>query len=58
MEYADGSSLRSYLKENFNNLTWKDKHEMAYQLTCAVLFLHDRWIVHCNLVIDLIDLFH
>ncbi|RGB25310.1 kinase-like domain-containing protein [Rhizophagus diaphanus] len=49
MEYADGNSLRNYLKENFNNLTWKDKHEMAYQLACAVLFLHDRWIVHCNL---------
>ncbi|RGB35240.1 hypothetical protein C1646_759560 [Rhizophagus diaphanus] len=35
--------------ENSNNLTWKDKYELAYQLTCAVLLLHDKGIVHRGL---------
>jgi len=52
-EYADSSSLRNYLKESFKNLTWEDKYKLAYQLACVVTFLHDRGIVHCDLVIDL-----
>ena len=32
MEYADGGSLQSYLKENFRNLDWEDKYKLAYQL--------------------------
>lgn len=51
MEYADGGSLRNYLKENFSNLTWDDKYRLAYQLACGVLCLHNRGIVHCDLVI-------
>ncbi|GBC04576.1 hypothetical protein RclHR1_05750008 [Rhizophagus clarus] len=49
MEYADDSSLRDYLKENFNNLTWEDKYEFAYQLACVVSFLHDKGIAHHDL---------
>ncbi|CAB4438161.1 unnamed protein product [Rhizophagus irregularis] len=56
LEYADGGTLRSYLKENFNNLTWNDKYNMAYQLSCAVSCLHDEKIVHrdlhsCNILV-------
>ncbi|GBB89413.1 hypothetical protein RclHR1_01610004 [Rhizophagus clarus] len=56
MEYADGGSLRNYLKKNFNNLTWNDKYNMAYQLSCAVLCLHNEEIVHrdlhsCNILV-------
>ena len=51
MEYADGGSLRNYLKKNFNNLTWDDKYNMAYQLACAVSCLHNEGIVHRDLVI-------
>ena len=50
MEYADGGSLQSYLKENFDNLTWEDKFKLAYQLACAVSCLHDEEIVHRDLV--------
>jgi serine/threonine protein kinase len=50
MEYADGGSLRNYLKENFNNLTWVDKYKLAYQLACAVSCLHNEEIVHRDLV--------
>jgi serine/threonine protein kinase len=55
MEYADGGSLRDYLKENFNNLTWDDKYNMAYQLSDAVSCLHSEGIVHRDLVIHLFD---
>ncbi|RGB29443.1 kinase-like domain-containing protein, partial [Rhizophagus diaphanus] len=49
MEYANGGTLRSYLKENFNRLTWDDKYNLAYQLSCAVSHLHNTGIVHRDL---------
>ncbi|GBB89412.1 hypothetical protein RclHR1_01610003 [Rhizophagus clarus] len=56
MEYANGGSLRSYLNKNFNNLSWDDKYNMAYQLSCAVSCLHNEGIVHrdlhsCNILV-------
>ncbi|UZO02670.1 uncharacterized protein OCT59_021149 [Rhizophagus irregularis] len=56
LEYADGGTLRSYLKKNFNKLTWDDKYNMAYQLSCAVSCLHNEKIVHrdlhsCNILV-------
>jgi serine/threonine protein kinase len=51
MEYADGGTLRNYLKKNFINLTWDNKFNMAHQLSCAVSCLHNEEIVHCDLVI-------
>ena len=53
MEYANGGTLRSYLKKNFNTLTWNDKYSLAYQLACALSCLHDEGIVHRDLVITL-----
>ena len=50
MEYADGNTLRKYLKKHFKDLTWKDKYKLAYQLSNAVLCLHDEGIVHHDLV--------
>ncbi|CAB4438193.1 unnamed protein product [Rhizophagus irregularis] len=49
MEYANGGTLRSYLKENFNRLAWDDKYNLAYQLSCAVSHLHNTGIVHRDL---------
>ncbi|PKK63379.1 kinase-like protein [Rhizophagus irregularis] len=49
MEYADSGSLQSYLKENFIKLSWEDKYKLAYQLACAVSYLHDKGIEHRNL---------
>ncbi|GBC07528.1 hypothetical protein RclHR1_07510004 [Rhizophagus clarus] len=49
MEYIDGGSLRSYLKKNFNKLTWDDKLNMASQLADAVSHLHKKGIVHNDL---------
>ena len=53
MEYADGGTLQNYLKVQFSNLTWDDKFNLALQLACAVLCLHDEKIVHRDLVIYL-----
>ena len=51
MEYADGGTLRDYLKEHFNSLTWNDKFNLALQLAYAVSCLHDERIMHRDLVI-------
>ena len=51
MEYADGGTLRNYLKKNFNKFSWEKKYNLAYQLACAVSCLHDEEIVHRDLVI-------
>ena len=53
MEYADSGTLQEYLKGHFNNLTWSKKCNLALQLACAVLCLHDEGIVHRDLVINL-----
>ena len=53
MEYADCGKLRNYLKQNFEGLTWEDKYNLAYQLSCAVLCLHDEGIIHRDLVIKI-----
>ncbi|CAI2173041.1 14652_t:CDS:2 [Funneliformis geosporum] len=49
MEYADGGALKNYLKENFDKLAWGDKYNLAFQLSCAVLCLHNEGIVHRDL---------
>ncbi|GES91938.1 kinase-like domain-containing protein [Rhizophagus clarus] len=49
LEYADGGSLRNYLNENFDTLTWDHKCNLAHQLACAVSCLHDENILHCDL---------
>ena len=51
MEYADGGTLRNYLKEHFDNLTWDNKFDLAFQLAHAVSCLHDEGIIHRDLVI-------
>lgn len=48
-EYADGGTLRDYLKENFNLLDWGNKYELALQLSSAIKLLHENGIVHKDL---------
>ncbi|RGB28878.1 kinase-like domain-containing protein [Rhizophagus diaphanus] len=49
VDYADYGSLRKYLGDNFNKLTWKDKFQLAYQLTNVMSYLHYEGIVHRDL---------
>ena len=51
LEYADGGSLQSYLKNNFQSLSWDNKFDLAYQLASSVLWLHSKGITHRDLVI-------
>ena len=50
MEYADGGTLRNYLKKNFDKLVWGDKYNLAFHLASAVSCLHEEGIVHRDLV--------
>ena len=50
MEYAN-NDLRSYLRKNFNNITWNGRIQIALQLAHAITRLHDERIPHFNLVI-------
>jgi serine/threonine protein kinase len=50
MEYADSGTLRNYLSERFEILTWNDKLNLAFQLANAISCLHDEEIVHRDLV--------
>jgi serine/threonine protein kinase len=50
MEYADSGTLRNYLSERFETLTWNNKLSLAFQLADAISYLHDKEIVHHDLV--------
>ena len=50
LEYADSGTLNNYLKDHFNELDWSHKLEFAQQLASAVECIHEKDIVHCDLV--------
>ena len=52
LEYANNGNLRDYLgnKERFNSLRWKDKIEMAFDITCGLKYLHSEEVIHRDLV--------
>ena len=52
VEYAEGGTLRNYLKEKFPSLNWLDKYTLALQLSSAIECLHENGIVHNNLHSD------
>jgi serine/threonine protein kinase len=54
MEYADSGTLKNYLREHFDSLNWNDKLDLALQLANVISCLHDKGIVHNNLVINII----
>ncbi|GES80260.1 kinase-like domain-containing protein [Rhizophagus clarus] len=49
LEYANEGNLRDYLKEKFVSLKWKDKIQMALDITNGLKFLHSKEIIHRNL---------
>jgi serine/threonine protein kinase len=58
MEYADSDTLRNYLSERFENLTWNNKLNLALQLANSISCLHDKEIVHRDLVSYLVLIYN
>src|SRR6185436_11970141 len=49
MQYANNSSLLSYLDQNINNLTWMDKLVCLKDIANYLDTIHKRELVHCDL---------
>ncbi|RGB28708.1 kinase-like domain-containing protein [Rhizophagus diaphanus] len=49
LEYADSGTLESYLHDNFDQLGWDDKLRLVFQLSNAILCLHECDIIHRDL---------
>ena len=58
MEYADSGDLQSYLKKNFNNLSWDNKIDLALQIAKGLSYLHNENILHKDLVSIISYLFY
>ena len=51
LEYADNGTLGTFLSNNFHELEWNYKYQLAYQLASAVEYIHSYDIIHRDLVI-------
>ncbi|PKY56391.1 kinase-like protein [Rhizophagus irregularis] len=49
LQYANQGNLREYLERNFLSLHWKDKSQMALDITCGLKYLHSSQIIHRDL---------
>ncbi|RIA94153.1 kinase-like domain-containing protein [Glomus cerebriforme] len=49
MQYANDGDLQSYLKNNFENLTWNDKKKLAFQIADGLNYLHNESVLHRDL---------
>ena len=53
LQYANNGTLREYLgnEEIFDSLQWEDKVQMALDITRGLKCLHQKDIIHRDLVI-------
>ena len=49
MQYANNGNLLSYLDQNINKLTWKDKLQYLKDIAYYLKNIHSEGLVHCNL---------
>src|SRR5438270_6014784 len=49
MQYANNGSLLSYLDQNINKLTWKDKLFHLRNIALYLYTIHDTGLVHCDI---------
>ena len=49
MQFANNGSLLSYLDQNINKLTWKDKLEHLKDIAHYLKKIHTAGLVHCDL---------
>jgi serine/threonine protein kinase len=50
MEFAEGGDLRHYLEKNFHSMKLEQKLKMGYEITNGLKFLHNKQIIHRDLV--------
>ena len=50
LEYANQGTLRKYLLDQFNVVTWSLKFKFAKELTSGIKCLHVEGVVHRDLV--------
>ena len=50
LEYADSGTLGNYLENNFSKLDWNIKLQFAIQIADAVSCMHQKDIIHRDLV--------
>ena len=50
LEYADGGTLENYLRKNATTFKWEGQLKFAREIASAILCLHDRNIIHRDLV--------
>jgi serine/threonine protein kinase len=46
MEFAPLGSLRTYMNDNFNSMTWKDKIKSLWSISKGLYYLHDKNLIH------------
>ena len=49
MQYANKGSLLSYLDQNINKLTWKEKLQCLWDIAYRLWAIHISGLVHCDL---------
>src|SRR6185295_15031494 len=49
MQYANNGSLLSYLNQNINKLTWKDKLQHLQDIATFLYYIHHTGLMHCDL---------
>ena len=54
IEWANEDTLRNYLELNFPRMTGDDKLRMAKEIAKGVMCLHQKGIIHRDLVINVI----
>src|SRR5437016_11689138 len=49
LPFMENGSLRSYLNQNFNSLTWYYKLKIMQSISCGLSFIHDYGLTHKDL---------
>ncbi|RGB37358.1 kinase-like domain-containing protein [Rhizophagus diaphanus] len=49
LQYADGGNLHEYLKNNFSNITWKEKLNILHQISMGLRNIHKIDFTHRDL---------
>ena len=52
MEYVDGQSFQSYLKENFGRIPWEDALRILLPVMDALSIVHEKGIIHRDIAPD------